>query len=101
MLRSAGESVVSAGALGPCANPATGPRTKSRRAAIRLMTFLSLVFEFQEKIRGRYCSATATRQDYFTGQMPLGWPLQPFCPGPMWWLSRPLWAGFTYGKVAP
>ena len=41
MFRSAGESFVSAGALGLCAKLATVPRTNSRRAAIRLITFLS------------------------------------------------------------
>src|SRR6266851_8561510 len=41
MFRSAGESFVSAGAVGLCANPAAVPRTNRRRVAIRLITFLS------------------------------------------------------------
>src|SRR5580658_10348389 len=53
MLRSAGESLVSAGADGAWANPAAVPRTNSRRAAIRFMIFLASNIEFVRKIRDR------------------------------------------------
>src|SRR5579863_2443816 len=53
MLRSAGESLVSAGADGACANPAIVPRTNSRRAAIRFIKS-SLSFEDRSgKVRDR------------------------------------------------
>src|SRR5208282_3378633 len=62
MLRSAGETWVSAGAVGPCANPPTVPRISSRKAAIRFMTILSLSFEFFEKkfVAASSCSGHET-----------------------------------------